>query len=83
MHTETMMFVGWITVPMVAYTAGLFAIRVDHSRLAQREIAPDGRLAVLRRRQASGERVVRGRMAEALLLAESASSGSTTSTQRS
>lgn len=72
MQIETLMFVGWVAVPMIAYSVGLFAVRVDHSRLARRVIDPAGRLDELRQRQAEGQRVVRGRMAEAVLLAESA-----------
>lgn len=72
MHVETLMLVGWVTVPMIAYGLGIFATRVDHSRLARRAIDPAGRLEELRQRQAGGQRVVRGRMAEAMLLAESA-----------
>lgn len=80
MHTETLMFVMWMAVPLVGYAGGRLAIRVSHSHLGRVTIDPADRLEQLRRRQAGGGRVVRGRMAEALLLAESARAV-TTSTQ--
>ncbi|MGO1168019.1 MAG: hypothetical protein ACTMHL_15555 [Janibacter sp.] len=74
MHTETLMFVLWMATPLIGYAGGHLAIRASRSHLGRRgAVDPADRLEELRRRQATGHRVVRGRMTEALLLAESAS----------
>lgn len=73
MHIETMVFVGWIAAPGLAYVGGRMMIsRVTHGSAVKRAFDARARLEELRRRHASGQWVMRGRMSEALLLAEEA-----------
>lgn len=71
MHMETTMIVVWVAAPLIAYAAGLGALaRLGHRQL-QPELDAAHRLEELRRRQAEGRRVTRGRLSEARRLAES------------
>lgn len=70
MHVEVAMFVVWASVPVVAFASGQAALRRSARRRARGpNVDAEGRLAQLRHRPAEG-RVVRGRMAEAIRLAE-------------
>lgn len=79
MHVETLLLVGWASVPVVAYGAGMSFLR-----LRGRKTAPRGggdasaRLEELRRRPVEGG-TTRGRMAEAMLLADGPVAASLTS----
>lgn len=74
MHNETMLILGWMFVPMVAYAGGRWAItRTEHVHSREPAIDPASRLEELRRQVVEGRRVPRGRMSEAVRLAESAS----------
>lgn len=76
MHMETMLFLGWLAIALVAYAGALTAIRwTKHLRARQPTVDPEGRLEELRRRMAESDRVPRGRMAEAVRLAEGAPTG--------
>lgn len=73
MHVENVMFLGWVAMPLIAYVGGKLALsRTERSR--ERRPAPDAeqRLEQLRLRMAEGGWAPRGRMAEAVRLAESA-----------
>lgn len=73
MHNETVLFLGWLSVPLIAYVGGRVAIaRGDRAHAMESPIDPAHRLAELRRRMAEGQRPPRGRVAEAVRLAESA-----------
>lgn len=68
---ETMLFMGWVAVAVVAYVGGLAAIgRIKHVRAGRPTVDPESRLEELRRRMVEGDQVPRGRMAEAVRLAE-------------
>lgn len=81
MQIETMVFLGWASVPVVAYGVGMSFLR-----LRGRKTAPSGggggdasaRLEELRRRPVQGG-TTRGRMAEAMLLADGPVAASLTS----
>ena len=77
MQVEDMVILGWAALPLVAYTGGSLALSRTVRRGRRR--APDARqrLAQLRRLRDDGRVVSRGRMADAVILAEDA--GSTTS----
>lgn len=71
MHYASVVELGWVAVPVVAYIAGRFVIaRVSRVAGTRDVFKPRSRLEELRRRQASGQWVIRGRMSEALRLAE-------------
>lgn len=78
MGHEIVMFIGWVALPLMAYCAGQMAIRVTRHRLpAQLPLDPERRLAELRLQRDAGTLIIRGRMADALRLAEdTAPSGS-------
>ncbi|MFJ6133268.1 hypothetical protein [Janibacter terrae] len=73
MRIEIMYFVGWVTVPMVAYTSAQWAIRHSnqHSALRTRTDAA-GRLDEMRTQRVATGATERGRMTEAIRLAENA-----------
>lgn len=77
MQVEDMMLLGWAALPLIAFTGGSLALSRTVRRRERR--APDAqqRLAQLRRLRDDGRVVPRGRMADAVMLAEDA--GSTTS----
>lgn len=74
MHVEDMMFLGWAALPLIAYIGGSLALSRTVRRRGRR--APDARqrLAQLRRLRDDGHVVPRGRMADAVILAEDAGS---------
>lgn len=73
MGVEEMLLAGWLATPVIAFVVGRFAVRrVAHSTRARPSITSEQRLEELRRRAASGQRVTRGRMADALRMAEDA-----------
>lgn len=76
MHFEMVLLVGWVAVPMVAYVGGRWAIGVAKRRPDHPSMAAEDRLEELRRRMAEGRRTPRGRMSEAMWLAESAGAAS-------
>lgn len=70
MQIESMMFVGWLALPVGAYAMGRMAIRRSSQRTAQRpHVDATARLAQMRERTVDGT-VTRGRMAEAIRLAD-------------
>ena len=70
MQIESMMFVGWVALPVGAYVMGRMAIRRSNQRTAQRpHMDATARLAQMRERP-SDSAVTRGRMAEAIRLAD-------------
>lgn len=69
-QVEFIMFMGWAAIPVVAYVIGRVAIRRSNQRAAQRpRVDATVRLAELRERAVDGA-LIRGRMAEAIRLAE-------------
>lgn len=67
---ETLLLVGWASVPVVAYGAGMAALRRAGRRPDDRSATDaTARLEELRRRPVEGG-VTRGRMAEAIRLAD-------------
>ncbi|WP_068263142.1 hypothetical protein [Janibacter limosus] len=70
MQIESMMFVGWAAMPVVAYVVGRMAIRRSKRRTAERpQMDATTRVSELRRRRAEAG-ATRGRMAEAIRLAQ-------------
>lgn len=71
MHVETFMLLGWASIPVVAYGVSAAALRRSRRHAAQqpRTTDPSARLEELRRRPVEGS-VSRGRMAEAIRLAD-------------
>lgn len=70
MHMETLLLVGWASVPVVAYGAGMAALRRTGRRPDDRSASDaTARLEELRRRPVDGG-ATRGRMAEAIRLAD-------------
>ncbi|GAA3621137.1 hypothetical protein GCM10022199_27000 [Marihabitans asiaticum] len=70
MHIETIVFLGWASVPVVAYGVGMVALRRAGRRPGDRSATDStARLEELRRRPVEGS-VTRGRMAEAIRLAD-------------
>lgn len=70
MQIESMVFVGWAAVPLVAYVLGRLAIRRSRVRSADRpQTDALTRLTEMRERALDGV-VTRGRMVEAIRLAE-------------
>lgn len=77
MHVEAVLWVGWMALPVVAYVGGRYAIGWTNRRVGHGpSMDPEHRLEELRRRMAEGRRTPRGRMAEAVLLAETAGAAS-------
>lgn len=73
MEVDAFLFAGWMMVPLVAYVGGRCLIgRTRHKMGRLPTFDPERRLEELRRRVAEGRRTPRGRMAEAVWLAESA-----------
>lgn len=73
MHVENMMFLGWVAMPLIAYAGGKLALlRAGRSRGGRPAPDAEQRLEQLRLRMAEGGWAPRGRMAEAVRLAESA-----------
>lgn len=73
MEVETVMFFGWVALPLIAYAGvrvGL--VRTEHRRGGRSAPDAEQRLEELRLRMAEGGWAPRGRMAEAVRLAESA-----------
>lgn len=67
-----MMLLGWMAVPVLAYGGARLAIgRAKQMRAGLPMVDPERRLEELRCRMADGDRAPRGRMAEAVRLAES------------
>lgn len=73
MYFETMMFLGWLAVPLIAYAGGKLALTRTRHRGGLRPI-PDAeqRLAELRRLRDNGHVTPRGRMTDAVRLAQGA-----------
>ncbi len=70
MHIELMVFLGWASVPVVAYGVGMAALRRSAGRPDERSATDaTARLEELRRRPVEGG-VTRGRLAEATRLAD-------------
>ncbi|MCT2293050.1 hypothetical protein [Janibacter hoylei] len=71
MQIETMVFLGWASVPVLAYGVSAAALRHSrrHATQQPRTTDPSARLEELRRRPVEGS-VSRGRMAEAIRLAD-------------
>ncbi|KRE37596.1 hypothetical protein ASG73_08005 [Janibacter sp. Soil728] len=77
---ESMMFVGWVALPIAAYTMGRMAIRRSNQRTARRpHVDATTRLAEMRAVQGV---VTRGRMAEAIRLADGTAGSSALTTHR-
>lgn len=75
-HYESMVLLGWLGTPGLAYLGGRWAIaRVSRGAGSREAFSPWHRIDELRRRQASGQRAIRGRMSEAVRLAEEAARG--------
>ena len=72
MQIETLMFVGWASVPVIAYVMSRVALR-HSARLSTQRPAVDAvaRLQQIRERPVEGT-ITRGRMTEAIRLAEGA-----------
>lgn len=69
MHVEVLVFLGWAAVPAIAYGTSLALLRRSVQRRGPRpSITPADRLDEIRRRRVTADG--RGRMAEALRLAE-------------
>ena len=70
MHIDLMVFLGWASLPVVAYGVGMAALSRSAGRPDGRSAtAATARLEELRRRPVEGG-VTRGRMAEAIRLAD-------------
>lgn len=79
---ESMMFVGWVALPVGAYVMGRMAIRRSNQRTAQRpHVDATTRLAQMRERTLDSA-VTRGRMAEAIRLADGPQGPGALSTHR-
>lgn len=77
MDTDAMLLAGWAALPVMAFVGGqLLLIRTKRRTRGRVPVDPSGRLEQLRETSRSGRRVVHGRMAEAIRLAESAASPS-------
>lgn len=76
MHVEMTLLAGWVAVPVFAYIGGSWAIGVARRKPGHPPAAAEDRLEELRLRMEEGRRTPRGRMAEAVWLAESASPAS-------
>lgn len=73
MQVENMMFLGWVAMPLIAYAGGRAALsRTEHRRGGQSAPDAEQRLAQLRRLREDGYVVPRGRMADAVRLAQDA-----------
>lgn len=82
MQIESMMFVGWVALPVGAYLMGRMAIRRSNQRTAQRpQTDATTRLTEMRERTLRAA-VTRGRMAEAIRLAEGPAGPSPLTTHR-
>ncbi|SMC50424.1 hypothetical protein SAMN06296429_104141 [Janibacter indicus] len=70
MHIELMVFLGWASVPVVAYGAGMSFLRLRGRKTVPGDgAAASARLEELRRRAVEAG-ASRGRMAEAIRLAD-------------
>lgn len=73
MYGEDVILVGWIVVPLIAYAGGRLAlVRTERRGRRQPVLDAEERLAQLRRLRDQGLVIPRGRMADALRLAEGA-----------
>lgn len=73
MYVEIVFVVGWIVVPLIAYAGGQLAVwRTERRPIRGRCQDAEQRLARLRSLRDSGHVIRRGRMADALRLAEGA-----------
>lgn len=70
---ENVILLGWAVVPLIAYVGGRLAlVRTERRRRQQPVLDAAERLAQLRRLRDEGLVIPRGRMADALRLAEGA-----------
>lgn len=81
MHVESVMFVGWMAVPAVAYAGGRALIWWSSRHHVDRTAVDSAqRLAEIRRHPEGGS-ASRGRMAEAMRLAEGPAGRSVSTTR--
>lgn len=73
MEVENVMFFGWMALPLIAYAGGRAALlKTEHRRGGRPAPDAEQRLAQLRRLRDDGHVVPRGRMADAVRLAQDA-----------